>query len=339
MIKRHQFGRSGFTLIELLVVLSIISILAGLLLPAVQSAREAARRLRCSANLHQFGIALNSYHEAWNGFPICITNTRDKAGRWYYGEYAVHTRLLPYLDRRPLYDSINFTIGTAPLNQFGGPLFPNELAVIPANATVFNTKIQIFLCPSDFSIFESTGTNYRANIGVGPGIMTLVENPDSGNGFFQVLGFTRAADVPDGLSHTSAFSERLLGSGSLVDLVPERDFWPAPGEMWTADNSLIACRSVAREGNTSGYAYAGRWWFWAGSERTFYNHAQVPNGRIPDCIMHGFISSHGLATARSLHPGGVNVLMGDGSTRFVTEGVAREAWRGLGTRNGSEFVE
>jgi prepilin-type processing-associated H-X9-DG protein len=106
-----------------------------------------------------------------------------------------------------------------------------------------------------------------------------------------------------------------------------------------ADTLLQACQLSARAGNRLGNVMAGRTWFWTGREHTLYNHAQSPNGIIPDCTYGAALPGDGMATARSLHPSGVNVLMGDGSVRFCQEGIAQPVWRALGTRNGGELVD
>lgn len=331
---------SGFTLIELLVVIGIISILIALLLPAAQAARETARRAMCQHNLRQLGLALHSYHDSNQSFPISITNVLTGYG----GFYSAHVRLLPFLDQRPLYDSVNFTVGTFPLEMFGGPsgsrLPPHEAALNAANATAFQTQIALFLCPSDDGPFDEAGTNFRGNTGVGPHHQPLFEHPDGGNGLLPELRVVNMARVPDGLSHTAAFSERLRGSGQdSFDLVPERDYWDGSGFVRTADDILQMCRIAARPGSNPGFVLGGRWWFWTGRERTLYNHAQVPNGKVPDCIQGAMRTTAGMATARSWHNSGVNVVMGDGSTRFVAETIDQAVWRGLGSRNGRELVE
>jgi prepilin-type processing-associated H-X9-DG protein len=91
--------------------------------------------------------------------------------------------------------------------------------------------------------------------------------------------------------------------------------------------------------DNDGFALAGDHWIWEGLDRTFYTHAQVPNGSIPDCLQGALKTPPGVSTARSRHFGGVNTLMGDGSVRFVGETIAPAVWRGLGTRNGGELVD
>lgn len=330
--------RSALTLIELLVVMGIMSILIGLLLPAVQDAREAARRAMCQNNLRQIGLALHSYISDDNWFPPCLTGNRARHGPLYHGFHSPQVRLLLYLDQTNLFNSINFDVGTFPPETSGwGRLTPEEIALNGVNATVAHSKLAIFLCPSDANAFE-VGNNYRANVGVGPNFDTIAEHPDSGNGLFSEVNLIGPVYVQDGLSHTVAFSERSIGTGAVDSPASGRDFYSLPAFVRTADDLLIGCRIAAlrREGP---FVYGGRWWFWTGRERTLYNHAQTPNGAIPDCLQGGCRTAPGLATARSFHRGGVNALMGDGSVRFVTDSVSQAVWRGLGTRNGGELVD
>jgi prepilin-type processing-associated H-X9-DG protein len=243
-------------------------------------------------------------------------------------------RLLPFLDQLNIYNAINFSLGTAP-----APITPYEQAGNVVNLTARDTQIKIFLCPSDGGPFEGTGTNYRGNVGVGPANTTSIEFPDSNNGLFPELDFVRMSYVPDGLSHTAAFSERLRGSGRASAPSPERDFWASHGFVSTADDQLKNCQIMARPGATGTFAEAGQWWYWTGRERTLYTHAQAPNGRIPDCLALYVQTALGMATARSWHPGGVNVLMGDGSCRWFSSSINQTVWRGFGTRNGGELVD
>jgi len=165
------------------------------------------------------------------------------------------------------------------------------------------------------------------------------EYPDSGNGLFPDRGNVSPSHVTDGLSHTAAFSERNLGSGRLDSPSPERDYTNATMPWFrTADDMLKASRIAARRDNYC-FANAGDYWFWGWRATTLYTHTQEPNGRVPDGIVDPVKLIMGMVTARSQHPGGVNLLMGDGSTRFVTETISRAVWRGLGTRGGGELVE
>ncbi len=152
------------------------------------------------------------------------------------------------------------------------------------------------------------------------------------------MGLVAPASAPDGLSHTALLSERLRGSGGPA-IDAERDAFGLDLLVFTADDLLLDARAVARASNDWGYCRNGHSWFWTGRERTVYNHAQVPNGTVPDAIYSNNLTARGMATARSRHPGGVNVIMGDGSARFVEETISQAIWRGLGTRNGHELVD
>ncbi len=342
-------SRAGYTLIELLTTIGIIGVLVGLLLPAVQSAREAARRGQCLANLHQIGLAVHAYHADNGCFPPVMT--RLKPADWEYGGfYSTLTRLLPYLGQGPTYNAINFEIGTWPTDSLYVLPPGNKLLLNAANATAMGVQISLFLCPSDGGPLERMGNNYRGNCGVGPFNATSAHHPDSGNGIFPERGVIRMSQVPDGLSHTAAFSERLRGSarrgwsastGYWALLDPTRDVFPVAEGLLPLDGDtmLQACQISAHAQASNGDVTSGRTWFWMGREHTVYDHAQEPNGRVPDCAFFGVITRIGLATAKSWHRGGVNVLMGDGSTRFVQETIARPVWRAFGTRNGGELVD
>lgn len=330
--------RRAFTLIELAVVVGVIFILIALVLPAVQSSREAARKASCANNLHQLALAVQGYVGDFATFPPSNTT---KLRIHYYGLYSAHTRLLPYMDMAPLYNTINFSVGTNPLDVVGGhPSNSRTVAIAAVNATAYQQTVHVFLCPSDVGAFASSGCNYRGNAGVGPFARANALHPDSGNGIFPDGGLVAPAYVVDGLSHTAAMSERVRGTGQPVMPSPTRDAYikQAGFPFKTAADSLEACRASAFPGAPA-FTDSGRWWFWAGRERTLYNHAQTPNGQVPDCLIPLAIPSFGMATARSYHPGGANVMMGDGSVRFSGTSIALPIWRGFGTRNGSEIVD
>ncbi len=335
---KSSITRNGMTLIETLVSIGIISIVAALLVPAVQAARESARRAQCANNLKQLALATHAYHGVHNMFPPPITNSRFGKPR-YMGLFSVQTRLLPFLEQRPLYDAINFSVGTAPLET------PNEhspleqdMFSIMINSTAFNTRIAQFLCPSDGESTSGACCSYRGNTGVGWFVAVGAEMPDSANGLFPEMNRVNIAGVTDGLSNTVAFSERSLGSNVNQRPDPSRDFYFMPSMVQSADQLVLSCRLAAHPG-AGGFTYGGRWWFWSGRERTLYNHAQGPNGRVPDCLFPSMIGAAGMATARSQHCGGVNMSMGDGAVRYVSESVDLNVWRALGSRNGREVVD
>jgi prepilin-type N-terminal cleavage/methylation domain-containing protein/prepilin-type processing-associated H-X9-DG protein len=328
---------AGFTLIELLIVVSVIGILISLTVPAIQSAREAARRAQCGNNLKQIGIALQNYLSANQTFPINWRNDlaapngipKNTIAR----PFSALTRILPYLDQSPLYASINFSVQNFPDNSGGFPF--------PSSQTAYQTTISTFLCPSDGAGTPTPfGCNYRGNYGIGPVASTTMETYDSGNGFYTLFSILSPSSFPDGTSHTVAYSERLLGTGSPAVVDPRRDF----GEFSVTPYCLVSdadfalnCCIVAASRNFPAYTQGGFTWFLGDFECTAYNHAQEPNGPIPDAITRN--SWVGIVTARSNHPGGVNALMADGSVRFVQQSIGRPVWRAIGTRNGDELVE
>lgn len=333
---------AGFTLIEVMVSIGIIGVLAGLALPAVQAAREAARRASCSNNLRQLGLATHSYITSFESFPTTNSTRIDSRLRLkYFGSYSIYVRMLPQLDRPALFNAVNFETGCVPSQTLlipGG--FPQGLGLeygLAVNHTVLSMSIGILLCPSDLSPLGSAACTYRGNTGVGSDTHTFPEYPDSGNGIFPEGEFVMPGSVPDGLSSTVAYSERLIGSGLYGMPVPERDFFTLSGYPGPADGLVRSCKLAAHINNTS-FVYAGHSWFWSGRERTLYTHTQSPNGSVPDCIHPAEITATGMATARSNHPGGVHVGMADGSVRFVKETVATPVWRAMGTRNGGEVL-
>ncbi len=336
----RPWSRQAFTLVESLVVISVIGLLISLLLPAVQASREAARRVQCENNLKQIGLALHTYEGSNNSFPLNWRNPRVDPSRgypWYINSrpYSALTRLLPYLDQQPLFASINFNLET----------YPNDTRTdfpFPQNSTAYATGLAVYLCPSDSVASPTTyACNYRGNYGIGPHILTSRETYDSGTGFYSFPGVLSSRSFSDGLSHTAAYSERIHGTGNGSSVVnPARDFGNINVMTYCTDRdgdyALECCRLASARGFPA-FRMAGFTWFYGDFECAAYNHAQEPNGRIPDAVEGG--PWFGIATARSFHAGGVNTLMADGSVRFVRESIARKVWRGLGTRNGDELVE
>lgn len=355
-MKANRSSQAGFTLIELLVVITIIAVLIGLTLPAVQVAREAARRARCANNLRQIGLALHNYEAQYNAFPYQIRRwpngvksiaelvPPDCNPGLYGGDKQISVaqlsalvRLTPFLEQKAVFDSINFSVVRCVPH--------NHSDVHEANTTALDVRIATLLCPSDGLAWTVAGypTSYRGNTGVGPSLNRTSESPDSGNGFFPFEAAFHASMVIDGLSHTVAFSERVVGSGQ-DPRSAERDFGNITkahyrGAWLTADFALDVCRLAAtRPTFPPRFLNGGYFWHEGSRLNAYYVHAQEPNGVIPDALA---LANPvlGIATARSRHPGGVQALMGDGSTRFVSESIQRQVWRALGTRNGRELVE
>jgi len=336
--QRRAPSRPGATLADLLVVLGIIGLLMALTLPAIQRARESARRVQCLDHLRQIGLACqNHLANRFDEFPYTATNGSDSEGQILLASESPHRHLLEYLDQAPL--ALSLPSDPLVINdtqsppRFADPVLNQVLAV----------RIPVFQCPSDRQ--QPGATNYRANMGCGPGIYGPAPGADDrslGNisGAFVHGRRTRAAEFRDGLSNTILFSEKQIGDGHPARFTPTMDFFfTAMTPLQTADEAVQACASAPQPLHGS---YGGWTWLFGGWNSTWYNHVLPPNSRIPDCSegTHAMAGGgYGAYTSRSLHGGGVNVLLGDGSARWISDEIDLRLWRALATRDGAEYDE
>jgi prepilin-type N-terminal cleavage/methylation domain-containing protein len=308
-------ARKGFTLVELLVVIAIIGVLMGLLLPAVQMAREAARRGQCANNIRQLNLAVMNYESARQRLPF----GRDALG------FSTHSKLLPYMELGNVYDTIDFTLLYSHAN----------------NAAPRATQIGNFNCPTDPQSMMPpgfAGTNYRFN--QGSGILwgratTNSSDPNFGlpdpNGIFFLDSNLRMAEIQDGSSNTASISEHGKGDHSNAVVSATDTFWPQTNPA-TADAAVTDCRSI----DITNLSYqrvsdVGAPWLRGYHSTSIYFHVDVPNSR--SCMFPpGRIST----AAQSFHPAGVNVGRCDGSVSFVADEISLEAWRAMGSRSGGE---
>jgi prepilin-type N-terminal cleavage/methylation domain-containing protein/prepilin-type processing-associated H-X9-DG protein len=362
VLYRHCRRARGFTLIELLVVIAIIAILIGLLLPAVQKVREAAARIKCSNNLKQMGLAAHNYESA-NGYLPPNHGTVLVGGVAYSNDASPQALMLPYVEQANKYNQFNFNFKT--WNDRDAATNALNLGV---NLAARMQDIPIYLCPSDPSTtirganqsntadtsYPEGRLNYLACLGTtsqfgttGPGAGIFTNN-SAGAG--QLLKGVAIVAIPDGTSNTAMFAEVMRTtdtwphvSGIRTNTVVILDSSVAAGP--DADGRAIG--SCAAGGNpwNSSISYAGLQFerdLWA---TTFYTHTLPPNWnrKVSDPTVQQYNCGdtaivHFHVAASSYHTGGVNVVMADGSVRFVRDSINFTTWQGMGTKAGGEVL-
>ena len=331
-------ARRGVTLVELLVVVAIIGTLVAVLLPAVQTAREAARRTSCTNNLRQIALA-SANHEAARGRLPIGAESREWAARpdfpHQFFRWSLLAHLAPYYEEEQLLDGLDLTV---PL--YTG-LTPDSIA--PQNKPIVKLAVPLFLCPADRMTPVSNlfgPTNYSGCTGTGGGGGT----PFDTDGLYGINSRTRLKDVVDGLSKTVAFSESLLGDGPIAGRTSAGiQAATGYGFVFVAPLTDSACSRPFYYNFTDLRGFS-----WANGEyrTTLYNHARQPNAPALDCLaalmstadLARMYAGYGWRAARSRHPGGVNVAMADGSLRFVADEVEPAVWKAAATRAGGESL-
>jgi prepilin-type N-terminal cleavage/methylation domain-containing protein/prepilin-type processing-associated H-X9-DG protein len=341
----------GFTLIELLVVIAIIGVLVALLLPAVQMAREAARRIRCTNNLKQIGLASANYDSAYNITPMFEPSWSSTTENGLYSGFA---RLLPFLEQDGLYNEINFSLPGSDVPDPSG-----DVAVIE-NRTAAQRKLTIFVCPSDGERNKrgpDMGDNsYCANYGhpqiianrvTGFASVAFIPPPSAPAGFFRdQSAVVRNKSFVDGASKTAAFSERLMNPGSVSPRIDPRRLYfelnrPASPSNWQLPTLADVCNSSS---TTIDYSdrLGGSWLSGDARFGNMFTVLMTPNSKScsdvsgPSGFNLYFASGDTGVTPSSNHGGGVNVCMADGSVQFVSDSIDRNAWWAMGTRDGGE---
>jgi prepilin-type N-terminal cleavage/methylation domain-containing protein/prepilin-type processing-associated H-X9-DG protein len=312
----------GFTLIELLVVIAVIGVLIALLLPAVQSAREAARRLQCVNNLKQLGLALHNYHDTNNAIPQGTGAVLCDDG-FLHSSISWAVSILPQLEQGPLYNSANFSL------SLEGPCFGSD-----ANTTVRSAWVSLFLCPSDPDRVGHLSYRGVAGSTVFAGDEALMAFPGEPNpgrkpdGLLYFRSHERISSVLDGTGYTALVAERLRGWGL-----------GAIGRTQLSSKTLTQfLAGPSCELDTPFWANYG---LLGGSLSTaLLNFSRPPNSELPSCLTSGtrLWIYLGYENASSAHPGGVNVLFGDGSIRFIKNSVNPLPWAALATRAGGEVI-
>lgn len=375
-------AKRGFTLIELLVVIAIIAILIALLLPAVQMAREAARRTQCRNNLKQIGVACHNYESTHGCFPTSGSYWRCNVLEGVGGGFGPLAYLLPFTEQKDMYNALN-------LGMNG---HANGCTNTWWNRTSGQRRIEIYLCPSEW--VEHTGsageqdygdTSYAANNGwprrsTGYNGERAIPTPATrlplGNGFIGVhpsyigpalpesfwapitpppFGWvSRPRDFSDGLANTAAFSERLInpgsapgsGGGPVQDARRNITFATATAtQTFTLPQMAALCRQRLDARQFSAFSRAvGASWSSPVVELVgnTYQHLLTPNTtncRLWTATSPGISGNDHAFTPSSLHPGGVNVLFGDGTVRFIEDAVNQVVWWSMGSRDGQENAD
>jgi prepilin-type N-terminal cleavage/methylation domain-containing protein len=337
---RTQTRSKGFTLIELLVVIAIIAILIALLLPAVQQAREAARRTQCRNNLKQIGLALHNYESTYQVFPMgdCSVNY----GSGDVPQATVHAYILPYLENANQYALFDFNL------QVNG-----NAANLPARTQV----IPMYQCPSETmegrhfiaSLIDAASGSYMQCLGstadhAGYVVSGVTIPATNLHGAFYRNSSTRIRDFTDGTSNTALFAEIKKGPNHTASLLEipagdERDFRVATrvvaASPWTGVD-LEFPPSDCEVRATSAWMYRGLQYYRGLFVATYYNHTLTPNAKLRDCVTSTLYQGH--MAARSYHTGGALFLRGDGSVHFASDSIDGNVWKAVGTTHNGETI-
>lgn len=322
----------GFTLIELLVVIAIIAVLISLLLPAVQSAREAARRMACGNNLKQLGLAMHQYENAHGVLPPSVVlDTNSSGAVTWFGGWSAQGRILPYLEQNNAFSGINFSMS-----------YSNA-----ANTTISNLTVNTLICPSEVRPEPTKFGVINYGVNVGDWYVWGGANSLPNRAAFGVNMSRRLASITDGLSNTlmmaevKAYQPYYRNTGAITGMTASNI--PSPN---ASPESVTAYYFAATSPNLTGHSE----WVDGHAHQSGFTTAWTPNKKILgtaaknlDVDLTTMREANGgptfaSITSRSYHPGGVQILKADGSVSFVSSTIRGEVWRALGTIASGEVI-
>jgi prepilin-type N-terminal cleavage/methylation domain-containing protein/prepilin-type processing-associated H-X9-DG protein len=340
-----RLRRSAFTLIELLVVIAIIAVLIALLLPAVQQAREAARRTQCKNNMKQMGLALHNYHDTFRIFPTSQFGSGCSSNMdWKNTSFLVS--ILPYIDQSPLFNSYNTNYCSRGGAAAGNGNF-NYAACAPAtqlNTNVCNVTIPAFLCPSDSSPKNPSGGSPGLNyVGNGGASIAWTGTLTAQNGVINPTRTVTISDIIDGTSNTFLMGEVKIGGiprdfGNVIVNVtspapPASAYTQAQAYAYLAAG--LAVWNNGAGGGSNSVTLSHNAWYSGSATQPLFNVLTTPNPQGPDvnanCNGCG-PDNWGISALRSFHSGGAHVAMADGAVKFISDTIDWNTIQNLGSR-------
>ena len=334
-MSRGDRTQRGFTLVELLVVIAIIGVLVALLLPAVQAAREAARRTQCANNMRQLALATQNYHDTFKRLPPSTIVNRMLTSTGNNGAWGVHGRILHFIEQGNLYDQVDISVGWDYQEAIDG------------------LKIPVFCCPSDLAANRPRDpgkgkvtlypTSYGFNLGT-----WFVYDPQTGqggDGVFYPNSFLRLSSIHDGLSNTVLCAEVKGWNAYTRNGGPSQVTIPN-----TVDEAIAVVNSGAQFKNTGHTEWPDGRVHHSGFTATLAPNTRVPHekdDRVWDADFNSWQEgknggagspTYAMITSRSYHPTIVQAAFVDGSVQAISENIELENWRAMATRNGGEII-